>query len=91
MATYDTLKAIVASGSGLTITRGISYDVLNELAEIASKSGSHLTITADLSSDVVVALAQKYGKNISFVTGLAALVKGQESRGISRSLPLLGS
>jgi hypothetical protein len=70
MASYDVLKDIVRNGSSLIISKGISYDVLHELAALASKSGAKLTITTSISYDVIRELSSKYGSALTFVDGL---------------------
>jgi hypothetical protein len=71
MASYDVLKGIVSNGSDLTLTDGISYEVIRELAELARGSGAKLTVTTDISYDLILELSRTYGKSIAFVDGLS--------------------
>jgi hypothetical protein len=70
MASYDLLKELVGNGSNLVLSNGISYDVMRELAAIASKTGAKLTITTSISYDVLRELSAAYGNTITFVDGL---------------------
>ena len=75
MASYDVLKDIVRNGSNLIISKGINYDVLSELAELASVSGSNLTIITSISYDVIRELSSTYGSALTFVDGLDDFMK----------------
>jgi len=75
MANYDVLKQLVGNGSHLILCSGISYDALNEIAEIASRTGARLTVTTSMSYDVLTQLSQKYGSAITFIDGLGKFEK----------------
>jgi len=75
MASYDMLREIVANGSNLVLSSGISYDILRELASIASRSGAKLTVTTSMSYDLLRELSQQYGNTITFVDGLDSFQK----------------
>ncbi len=70
MANHEVLKEIVGNGSNLVLSDGINYDVLRELAAIASNSGAKLTITTSINYDVLRELSANYGKTITFIDGL---------------------
>lgn len=70
MASYDVLKELVTNGSSLVLTRSISYDVLKELAAIASRSGAKITVTTAISYEVLRELSSKYKGTITFIDGL---------------------
>lgn len=70
MASYDVLKDIVRNGSNLVLSHSINYDVLRELASLASASGAKLTITTSINDDVIRELSLRYGKVLTFVDGL---------------------
>lgn len=75
MASYDVLKEIVGNGSNLVLTSSINYDVMRELATIASKTGAKLTITTSINYDLLRELSATYGNTITFVDGLASFEK----------------
>jgi hypothetical protein len=62
MASYDVLRDIVRNGSNLVVSSGISYDVLRELAAIASKTGA---ITTSISYDLLRELLAAYENTIT--------------------------
>jgi hypothetical protein len=70
MASYDVLKELVSNGSNLILARGISYDVLKELAAIASRSGAKLTVTTSISYEVLRELSAMYRGTITFIDGM---------------------
>lgn len=70
MAAYDVLRDIVRSGSDLTLTHGIDYQVLRELASLAKTSGARLTVTTTMDYGVIKELSSRYGKSIAFIDGL---------------------
>jgi hypothetical protein len=75
MASYDLLKELVQNGSNLVLSSGISYDVLQEIAAIASKTGAKITVTTSMSYDILRELSATYGNTITFVDGLDAFAK----------------
>ena len=75
MASYDILREIVQNGSNLVLSKSISYDVMRELAAIASKTGAKLTITTSINYDVLRELSAAYGNTITFVDGLDSFKK----------------
>jgi uncharacterized phosphosugar-binding protein len=75
MAAYDVLKDIVRNGSNLVISNSISYDVLRELAAIASTNGAKLAVTTSISYDVIRELSSTYRNAITFIDGLDAFKK----------------
>ena len=75
MASHELLKDIVRNGSNLVITRGADYDVLRELAALASHSGAKLMLTTKMSGDVVRELSSTYGSTLTFINGLDSFEK----------------
>ncbi len=75
MASYKVLKGIVSNGSNLILYRGISYDVMRELAQIAQTTGAKLTFPTSMSYEVIDELSNIGGNNVTFMNGLDAIQK----------------
>jgi hypothetical protein len=71
MATFETMRAVVNSGSDLIIFRKTTRENVRELAEIARRTGATLTVPLSYPSDFVLELAAEYGKTIRFMHGLS--------------------
>jgi hypothetical protein len=70
MASHEVLRDIVRNGSDLILTTSISYEVIRELAALASASGAKLTVTTAMSYEFVREPSSEYGKSIAFMNGL---------------------
>ena len=70
---YDVMRQIVASGANLILEDAISYEVLRELVESATRSGSHITIDAAISYEMVREIAAIGKGQVTF------LVKGKRA------------
>ena len=70
MASYEVLKQIVSNGSDLTLTHSVSYELVRELAAIASTTGARLTVTTHMSYELLLQLSSEYGRTIAFIDGL---------------------
>jgi hypothetical protein len=75
MASPSVLKQIVRNGGNLILCRGITPDLLRELASMAKTSGAHLTVTTDVNPGVINELCTTYGNAITFIDGLGAFEK----------------
>ena len=75
MASYQVLKEIVSNGSNLILYKGISYDVMRELVQIAQTTGAKITFPSSISYDVIQELSSIGGNNVTFMDGLDAIKK----------------
>jgi hypothetical protein len=75
MASYEILKEIVSNGSNLVLYKGISYDVIIELAQIAQRTGAKLTVPTSMSYDIIRELSAIGGNSITFLNSLDVITK----------------
>ena len=64
---YDIMKDIVASGSNLILEESVSYDLLRELVQMATRTGSQITIDGGISHDIIRELAAIGKGHVTFL------------------------